>query len=123
MIITIVCDVLGVENNGTATAAYNFIRSMRAKGHTVRVVSADQDKIGVKDNYVMPVLSMGPFNGYVRKVGVTLARTDKNILYEAIKGADVVHSLLPFGMSRKAIKICKKLNVPITTSTHCQQRI
>lgn len=120
MIITIVCDVLGVENNGTATAAYNFIRSMREKGHTVRVVSADQDKIGVKDNYVMPVLSMGPFNGYVKKVGVTLARTDKNILYEAIKGADVVHLLLPFGMSRKAIKICKKLNVPITTSTHCQ---
>ena len=120
MIITIVCDVLGVENNGTATAAYNFIRSMMARGHTVRVVSADQDKIGLPNHYVMPILSLGPIDGYVKKVGVTLARTNKKILTDAIMGADVVHLLLPFGISRAAIKICRRLKIPMTTSTHCQ---
>lgn len=120
MIITIICDVLGEENNGTATAAYNFIRAMRARGHTVRVVSADQDKKGLEDNYIMPILSLGPIDGYVKKVGVTLARPDKKILTEAITGADVVHLLLPFSISRAAIRICRKLKIPMTTSTHCQ---
>ena len=37
MIITIVSDVLGRENNGTTIAAMNLIRSMKARGHEVRV--------------------------------------------------------------------------------------
>ena len=36
--ITIVCDVLGEENNGTTIAAMNLIRSLKAKGHNVTVV-------------------------------------------------------------------------------------
>ena len=31
MIITVVCDVLGKENNGTAIAAMNLIRSLKAR--------------------------------------------------------------------------------------------
>lgn len=44
MTITIVCDILGEENNGTTIACMNLIRFLRAQGHTVRVVCADQDK-------------------------------------------------------------------------------
>ena len=43
MNITVVCDVLGEANNGTTIAALNLIRSMRERGHTVRVVCADRD--------------------------------------------------------------------------------
>ena len=46
MTITIVCDILGEENNGTTIACMNLIRYLRAQGHTVRVVCADQDKAG-----------------------------------------------------------------------------
>ena len=38
MKIAIICDVLGKENNGTTVAAMNLIRSLKAKGHEVRVV-------------------------------------------------------------------------------------
>lgn len=41
MKITIVCDVLGEENNGTTIAAMNLIRSLKAKGHNVTVVCPD----------------------------------------------------------------------------------
>ena len=47
MIITIVSDVLGEENNGTTIAAMNLVRSMRSRGHEVRVVCADEDKRGL----------------------------------------------------------------------------
>ena len=33
MKITIVCDVLGEENNGTSVAAMNLIRYLTEKGH------------------------------------------------------------------------------------------
>ena len=35
MIITVVCDVLGEENNGTTIAAMNLVRSLKKKGHNV----------------------------------------------------------------------------------------
>ena len=47
MIITIVCDVLGEENNGTTLAAMNLIRALRAKGHTVTILCPDAQKQGV----------------------------------------------------------------------------
>lgn len=46
MKITIVCDVLGKENNGTTIAAMNLIRYLREHGHEVRVLCCDQDHIG-----------------------------------------------------------------------------
>lgn len=46
MRIVVVCDVLGAENNGTTVAAMNLIRSLRAKGHEVRVVCPDQTREG-----------------------------------------------------------------------------
>lgn len=35
MIVAVICDVLGEENNGTTIAAMNLIRTLRAKGHQV----------------------------------------------------------------------------------------
>ena len=67
MIITIVCDVLGRENNGTTIAAMNLINAMRERGHEVRVVCADEDKKDLPGFYVVPTLSLGPINGYVAK--------------------------------------------------------
>lgn len=46
MNITIVCDVLGEENNGTTLAAMNLIRALRAKGHTVTILCPDAQKQG-----------------------------------------------------------------------------
>ena len=66
MIITIVCDVLGKENNGTTIAGMNLIRSLRNKGHTVRILCADQDKLGQENVYVVPNYNLGKLlNSYI----------------------------------------------------------
>lgn len=46
MKITIVCDVLGKENNGTTITAMDRIKYLREHGHEVRVLCCDQDRIG-----------------------------------------------------------------------------
>ena len=45
MIITVVCDIYGRENNGSAIVAYNLIRFLKEQGHTVRILCADQSII------------------------------------------------------------------------------
>ena len=105
MNLSIICDVLGEENNGTTIAAMNLIRSMRAKGHRVKVVCPDEDKRGKEDYFIVSKYNFGPLNGYVEKNGVCLAKPDEEILREAITGADVVHILVPFALGHAAAEM------------------
>lgn len=120
MKIAVVCDVLGEENNGATHAGMNLIRSLKAKGHEVRIVCPDQDKKGEKDYYVCPKRSFGPLNPLIKKVGVTIAKADEKIIEEAVKDVDIIHLHLPFPMSNRAIKIAKKYDIPLTSSFHMQ---
>ena len=73
MIITVVCDVLGEENNGTTVAAMNLIKFLQQKGHTVRILCADQARKNQENVFVVPNYNFGKIlNDYVHKVGVTL---------------------------------------------------
>jgi glycosyltransferase involved in cell wall biosynthesis len=56
----------------------NVIRAMKAKGHEVRVVCADQDKKGQPGYYVVPKIDFGPFNRYVQKNGVVPASKERH---------------------------------------------
>ena len=120
MNITIVCDVLGEANNGTSLAAYNLINTLVNKGHNVKVVCPDPDKMGTQGYYVLRQLSLGFLNNYLKKNGVSLARGDKTVIYQACKDADIVHGLIPFTASKKAMKFCKKNHIPFTSGFHMQ---
>lgn len=120
MRITVICDVLGQENNGTTIAAMNLIRSMKARGHEVRVVCPDEYRRGQPGFYVVPTYNFGIFNHYVAKNGVVLAKPVEETIRAAMEGADVVHLLVPFGLSRKALRIARERHIPVTASFHCQ---
>ena len=121
MNITIVCDVLGEPNNGTSVAAYNLINHLKSQGHNVTVVCCDADKKGENGFSIVPTMNLGPIiNAALARNEVVPARADKTILEEAIRGADVVHLLMPFPLSWKAVKICEQYNVPMTASFHVQ---
>ena len=116
MKITIIADVYGQGNNGTSITAKRFVENLKARGHEVKVVSADENSdvvLGKRNFYC--------FNKYIEKQnGVALAKPNDEKLREAIAGSDVVHLLLPFKCSKHAIKICRELEIPYTTAFHCQ---
>lgn len=120
MIITMVCDVLGKENNGTTIAAMNLYRSLKAKGHTVKILCPDKDKQGQENYFVVPTYNLGIFNNYVKKNGVVIAKKDTQIIKKAIQGSDIIHVMIPFSLARSAIKIAKELNIPVTAGFHAQ---
>lgn len=49
-----------------------------------------------------------------------LAKPDKRILEQAIRGADVVHLLTPFPLAIAGLKIARRYGIPVTASFHCQ---
>ena len=121
MNITIICDVLGEPNNGTSIAAYNLIGYLKSHGHNVKVVCCDADKKGESGFCIVPTIDLGPIiNAALARNEVVPAKADPVILEEAIKGADVVHLLMPFPLSWKAIPICEKYGIPMTASFHVQ---
>lgn len=121
MVITIVCDVLGEENNGTVVAALNLIRFLQKQNHTVRILCADQSKKGMENYYVVPNKSFGkPLDALVKRVGVALAKPDNVVIEEALKGTDHVHIMVPLLLGLRVAKIAHKMNLPITAGFHMQ---
>ena len=118
MKITIVCDVLGEENNGTTLAAMNLIRAVRAGGHQVTILCPDEEKKGVPGYAVVPTRNLGIFNGYVASNGVKLAKPDDRVIRQAVTGADIVHVMLPFILGRRATAISKELGIPVSAGFH-----
>ena len=120
MKITIVCDVLGEANNGTSLAAYNLINTLINKGHDVKVVCPDPDKKNMTGFYILKRLNLGFLNNYLKKNGVCLAKGDRRIIKAACADADIVHGLVPFAASKRALKYCKKHHIPFTSGFHMQ---
>ncbi len=120
MIITVVCDVLGAENNGTTVASMNLIRFLKQKGHDVRVLCADDRRNGEKGFYVVPNKNFGPFNKFLDKVGVKLAKPNEEVVKRAISGAHHVHVMLPFALGKTALKEAKKQGISTTAGFHMQ---
>ena len=121
MIITVVCDVLGKENNGTTIAAMNLIRYLKSRGHEVRVICPDEDKKDEPGYYVVPRLKLlPPLESYVKKVGVTIALSDEKVLMDAIADADAVHIMTPFILGIAGLRCAKKCGKKVTAGFHCQ---
>ena len=119
MNITVICDVLGIKDNGTSVAADGLITSMRSRGHDVRVVCCDGKRKGARGYYVLPERSFPFVGGIVRRAGVALASPVEDIVFAAVEGADVVHCMLPFKTAALAADLAGELGIPVTAGFHC----
>ena len=123
MKITIVCDILGKKNNGTSIAAYNLINYLKNKGHTVKVLCCDYDKCDNSEFFVLDKINLGILNKILDKNGISLPKTNKKIIRDALIDCDIVHIMLPFSIGKKACKLAKKLGKPVTAGFHCQAEL
>ena len=118
MVITVVCDVLGKENNGVTIAAMNLIRYLKERGHEVRVLCPDQERKDEPGYFIVPVRSFGPLNPVFKANGVQLAAVDQATLEAAMDHVDVVHVMLPFILGQAAAKYANEHGIPVTAGFH-----
>ena len=118
MIITLVVDQFGRANNGTTVTAMRLCDTLRAHGHTVRIVTAsdvNEDNVYTVDQYHFPV-----FEKLIESQGMIFASADEDVLRKAIEGSDVVHFLMPFKLCIVGKKIADELHIPSTAAFHVQ---
>lgn len=121
MKITVFCEILGEENNGTTIASMNLINYLIKKGHEVTVVCPDDDKKDKKGYVILPKLHLGSFiDKIIAANKVVPSKFDKELVYNAMKDADIVHITFPLFLAKKASKMAKELNKPLTASFHAQ---
>ncbi len=119
MNITVVCDVLGNETNGTTIAAMNLIRFLQTK-HNVKILCADESKKGMDGYYVVPNLSLGVFDKIIQKNNVTLAKPQNGIIEQSLENCDHVHIMLPFALGRRTLKLALEKGISVTAGFHAQ---
>lgn len=123
MKIAVICDVLGEANNGTTIAALNLIRTLREKGHEVRVVCPDADRAGEPGYYIVPKYDFHIFNEYVEKNGVAPAKLDTRVPEAAIHDVDVIHVMIPFALGKAAAHYAHDHGIALTRASIVRPRI
>lgn len=117
MVIVFVIDNYGILTNGTTMTAYRFVEALRERGHRVRVVSVGvqgPDMYCLKEHYIPVVTPVA------HRQSMLFAKFDKEVMREALAGADVVHFFMPWQLARKGLRLAHKMGVPATAAFHVQ---
>lgn len=118
MIITLVIDQYGEDNNGTTMTARRLSQVLREHGHEVRILAGEC--AGEEKLYETGITHFPIVYQVCRSQGMVIALPKKKIIKQACDGADIVHFLLPFRLARKAKKYCDKMGIPTMSAFHCQ---
>lgn len=115
MVIVIAIDQMEPRTNGTVISTTRLVKSLRARGHTVRVLACGargKDGFGLKVRHI-PIVSRVAW-----KQKMVFAQYDERKARQALAGADVVHLLLPFRLSYKLVRLANEMGIPVTAAFH-----
>lgn len=124
MVITFVIDCVDI-NNGTTVTALRTAQILKQMGNEIRFIchvsSESEDslkdyKVLKCDKFILPI-----FDFLIAGNGYTFARNpDAKTIADFIKGSDVVHCMISFGICAKVRKIAKIMSIPVTSAFHLQ---
>lgn len=121
MIISIVCDFLGAENNGTTIATYNLIQGLSARGHLVNIICPDRDKSGIDSYYVVPQKKhLTRIEKKFANQILTFAKPKASVIRNAVACTDVIFIMTPFTLGKYMVKYARKHSIPLVAGFHCQ---
>jgi len=115
--IAMVIDAWDDANNGAVVSTRRFSEIFRARGHTVEVLTTGKPapgKVLLKD-FVIPTPG-----GIMQRMRLPFAWPERGILEETLARQDVIHNQFPFYLGIQAIKLARKIQVPVVSTFHVQ---
>ncbi len=102
---------------GAAVWATRFVAGLRARGHTVTVISTGEPEPGkvCVPSKIFPVI-----DPLIRAQSMVFGRSDDAAVRAALEGADMVHLELPFRLCMRVREIAQEMGIPYVASFHCQ---
>jgi len=117
MKIVIVIDTYGQANGGTITTV-RLVEELKARGHQISIVTTGKHE---EDGfYEVPGFAPPGVKESVENMEFLFGRGKKEVYREAFEGADLVQVQFPFIMARKAVKVAKKMGIPVIGACHVQ---
>lgn len=105
--------------NGLSASARRTVERLKAAGVDVRVLSGrDPDQPDLSPDFVLEDFTFPIFEKLIRSHGYKFAKTDRKVMREAVRWADVVHLEEPFHIQYHTLQIARKLGVPCTGTFH-----
>lgn len=120
MNILFVFECSNLETNGTTATCNRFAHELRKKGHTVRILSIPHPLKNPEHYFNLKPFHFPIFQGLIEKEGFSFAKLDYEVIYQAVKWADVVHLFLPFKLSNVARIMAEAEGKAVTSAYHLQ---
>jgi glycosyltransferase involved in cell wall biosynthesis len=118
MVITLVIDQYGVNENGTSMTAQCLANVLSAHGHRVKILGGVCK--GEGEFYQTGVNRLPVLYNLCASQGMLLGKADRRVIKEACAEADVVHFFMPFALSSYTKKYCDNQKIPSTAAFHVQ---
>ena len=107
------------KGNGLCASARRTVHFLKEAGQDVKVLSGrNSDPDGEQPEFCLEQYHLPIFDPLVTAQGYVFAKSDKKIIEEAVRWADVIHIEEPFVLQQKTIKVAKRLGVPCTATYH-----
>ena len=105
------------DGNGAIVATKRMVEELEARGHKITVVTTGKYD---GDFYEVPGFYLPGVRESMENMGFLFGKGKKNVLRKAYEGADLVQIQFPFFMARNAVKVAKKMGIPVIGASHIQ---
>jgi len=105
--------------NGAIVATKRVVNEMLERGHEISIVSTGKHDVDYGFHEV-PGFYLPGVKESLQNMEMMFGRGKKKVYREAFKDADLVMVQFPFFMARNAVKVAKKMKVPVAAACHIQ---
>ena len=119
MKVLIVCNNAYMRGNGVCTAVLSLLNRLKSAGIDARLMACENpDPDGEQPDYPLKHFKVPIFEPIVYANGFRYAKSDKKVITEAVRWADVVHLSEALPLEVATVKIARTLNTPCVGTFH-----
>ena len=119
MKILFVLECANQPTNGTTASCIRFAKELEKKGHEVSIIGCDRIMGEAYHRYYgLPKYYYPVTDPLIVKGGFLVCKLVYEVLYEAIKGKDLIHLFLPFKLANVCRLIAQEEGIACTTAFH-----
>ena len=126
MIITLVIDMFGSQNNGTTVTCMRTAKLLKEHGNEVRIVAyipedSPDDLLSEYKVFRCGTIHVPVFQPLIDANGYTIAKVeDYHALADFLKGSDLVHLMTPLPLAWNVRRVAKVMGIATSSAMHLQ---
>ena len=112
------------KGNGGVVVSHTLVKEMQARGHEISLVTTAGETASKFNGTVHEIKGfyLPGIKESLKTMGFKFGIGQKKVYRKAFKGADLVHVIFPFFMSRNAARVAHKMKLPVMGAAHIQSQ-